>query len=82
MSLQTEYPFTLPKGYVDDSGVLHRSGTMRLARASDGRTLQRGSGLTGAWREMEPVLRVVTFRGCCHMMRYQCEACGAEKRAR
>jgi hypothetical protein len=35
MSLQTEYPFTLPKGYVDESGVLHRTGTMRLARASD-----------------------------------------------
>ena len=35
MSLQTEFPFTLPKGYVDEAGTLHRSGTMRLARASD-----------------------------------------------
>jgi hypothetical protein len=35
MSLRTEYPFTLPKGYVDDDGVLHREGVMRLARASD-----------------------------------------------
>jgi hypothetical protein len=35
MSLQTEYPFTLPKGYVDDDGTLHRSGVMRLACARD-----------------------------------------------
>jgi hypothetical protein len=35
MSLQTEYPFTLPKGYVDDHGTLHRTGTMRLACARD-----------------------------------------------
>jgi hypothetical protein len=35
MTLQTEYPFTLPKGYVDDHGTLHRKGTMRLACARD-----------------------------------------------
>jgi hypothetical protein len=35
MSLQTEFPFTLPKGYVDDDGRLHRRGTMRLATARD-----------------------------------------------
>lgn len=35
MTLATEYPFTLPKGYVDDHGTLHRTGTMRLARARD-----------------------------------------------
>lgn len=35
MSLQTEFPFTLPKGYVDDHGTLHRHGTMRLATARD-----------------------------------------------
>ncbi|MET0458544.1 MAG: hypothetical protein ABW195_04820 [Ilumatobacteraceae bacterium] len=33
--LQTEFPFTLPKGYVDGDGVLHRVGTMRLATARD-----------------------------------------------
>lgn len=33
--LQTEYEFTLPKGYADDSGTLHRHGTMRLATAAD-----------------------------------------------
>jgi hypothetical protein len=32
---QTEYPFTLPLGYVDDDGTLHREGVMRLATAAD-----------------------------------------------
>lgn len=35
MALQTEYEFTLPKGYVDDAGNLHTKGVMRLANASD-----------------------------------------------
>jgi hypothetical protein len=35
MSLQTEFEFTLPRGYVDRSGNLHRSGAMRLATALD-----------------------------------------------
>ena len=35
MALETEFAFTLPKGYVDDSGTLHRHGTMRLATARD-----------------------------------------------
>ncbi len=33
--LQTEFEFTLPRGYVDDSGTLHNEGTMRLATAAD-----------------------------------------------
>ena len=33
--LRTEYPFVLPRGYVDDSGRLHRAGAMRLATAKD-----------------------------------------------
>lgn len=33
--LQTEFEFTLPKGYVGDDGTLHRRGTMRLATARD-----------------------------------------------
>lgn len=32
---QTEIEFELPKGYVDDTGTLHRRGTMRLATAAD-----------------------------------------------
>ncbi len=35
MGLQTEYDFTLPKGFVDGQGGLHREGTMRLATARD-----------------------------------------------
>lgn len=35
MGLRTEYSFTLPKGYVDQAGTLHRQGTMRLATARD-----------------------------------------------
>ena len=33
--LQTEFEFTLPKGYVDPEGNLHRKGVMRLATAID-----------------------------------------------
>lgn len=33
--LQTEFPFTLPKGYIDADGNLHREGIMRLANAKD-----------------------------------------------
>ena len=35
MAFQTEFTFTLPKGYVDFQGVLHREGVMRLATAAD-----------------------------------------------
>jgi hypothetical protein len=33
--LQTEFEFTLPQGYTDDEGTLHREGRMRLATAAD-----------------------------------------------
>ena len=32
---QTEVDFTLPKGYLDQHGVLHRRGVMRLSTAAD-----------------------------------------------
>lgn len=35
MSLTTEYAFTLPDGFVDSQGNLHREGIMRLATAAD-----------------------------------------------
>ncbi|KQC04759.1 MAG: hypothetical protein APR53_02820 [Methanoculleus sp. SDB] len=35
MSFQTEFEFTLPRGYVDPDGNLHRTGIMRLATAAD-----------------------------------------------
>lgn len=31
----SEFEFTLPKGYLDADGNLHRKGTMRLSRAID-----------------------------------------------
>ena len=34
-ALRTEYEFVLPKGYLDQDGVLHKSGMMRLATARD-----------------------------------------------
>ena len=35
MAFQTEVEFTLPRGYTDGDGVLHRHGVMRLATAAD-----------------------------------------------
>ncbi|MGH4015858.1 MAG: hypothetical protein ACRDSL_18435 [Pseudonocardiaceae bacterium] len=34
-TLRTEFAFDLPRGYVDSSGTVHRSGVMRLATARD-----------------------------------------------
>ncbi len=33
--LQTEFEFTLPRGYIDGAGTLHKKGKMRLATAMD-----------------------------------------------
>jgi hypothetical protein len=33
--LHTEFSFELPRGYVDQAGTAHKSGTMRLATARD-----------------------------------------------
>ena len=33
--LQTEFNFSLPRGFVDADGTVHRNGTMRLATAAD-----------------------------------------------
>ncbi|MDA0268485.1 MAG: hypothetical protein O3A14_16385 [Cyanobacteria bacterium] len=33
--MQTEFEFTLPKGFLDEEGNLHRTGVMRLATAMD-----------------------------------------------
>lgn len=35
MALQTEFEFTLPVGYIDDSETVHRRGAMRMATAMD-----------------------------------------------
>lgn len=34
-TLVTEFPFVLPRGYVDAAGTVHRDGVMRLATARD-----------------------------------------------
>src|SRR2546430_15854730 len=33
--LRTEYPFMLPRGFVDEHGQVHTAGRMRLATAKD-----------------------------------------------
>jgi hypothetical protein len=33
--MQTEFEFTLPRGYIDQEGNLHRHGVMRMATAMD-----------------------------------------------
>lgn len=33
--MRTQYPFVLPRGYVDETGALHRDGVMRLATGRD-----------------------------------------------
>ena len=35
MAFQTEFEFTLPRGYVDKDGNVHKQGVMRLATAKD-----------------------------------------------
>jgi hypothetical protein len=35
MAFQTQFEFTLPRGYVDKDGAVHKKGTMRLATAKD-----------------------------------------------
>ena len=35
MPLQTEIEFTLPRGFLDSDGTLHKDGVMRLATAAD-----------------------------------------------
>lgn len=37
----SEFPFLLPRGWVDEKGRLHRKGTMRLATARDEISLSR-----------------------------------------
>ena len=39
--METEYEFTLPKGYIDANGDVHKNGRMRLATAGDEMRAQR-----------------------------------------
>jgi hypothetical protein len=47
VTLKTSYEFTLPRGYVDQTGEVHRSGTMRLATARDELAPLRDPTVTG-----------------------------------
>ncbi len=47
MSLKTRYEFTLPRGYVDRDGGVHRDGVMRLATARDELEPLRDPTVTG-----------------------------------
>jgi hypothetical protein len=64
--LQTEFAFTLPKGYVDGDGVLHRNGVMRLATARDEIEPLRDQRVAGAddpYLTILVISRVVTELG-------------------
>jgi hypothetical protein len=45
--VRTEYEFVLPRGYLDESGTLHKRGTMRLATARDELQPLRDPTITG-----------------------------------
>ena len=53
--LRTEFPFLLPRGYVDTTGTVHRDGVMRLATAKDEIVPQRDPRV----RENEAYLTVL-----------------------
>lgn len=63
--LQTEYEFTLPCGYVDDQGTLHRQGVMRLATALDEITAMKDARVRAndAYVSILMLSRVITRLG-------------------
>ncbi len=65
MMLQTEFEFTLPMGYIDREGNLHKEGTMRLATAMDEIAPLRDPRVHGNQAYMVIVLlsRVITKLG-------------------
>ena len=63
--VQTEFEFTLPKGYLDADGNLHRIGMMRLARAIDEITPMRDPRVKSnpAYSTVIILARVITRLG-------------------
>lgn len=63
--LRTEFDFELPRGYVDPSGVVHRSGVMRLATAKDELllTMDDRVRLNPAYMTVTLLSRVITRLG-------------------
>lgn len=53
--LRTEFTFVLPRGYMDEGGILHKEGAMRLATARDEIVPQRDPRV----RENEAYLTVI-----------------------
>lgn len=63
--LRTEFEFELPRGYLDDAGVLHKRGVMRLATAKDELMLLRDDRvrINPAYMTVTLLARVVTSLG-------------------
>ncbi len=63
--LQTEFDFTLPMGFIDKDGALHREGVMRLATAADEILPQRDERVRAnpAYLNVIILSRVVTRLG-------------------
>ncbi len=65
LQLQTQFPFTLPKGFVDAEGQVHREGVMRLATAMDEIVPMRDPRVKGnqAYLTVLILARVITRLG-------------------
>lgn len=63
--MRTEVPFTLPQGYADASGRVHRDGVMRLATARDEIEPLRDASVraNGAYLSVLLLARTVTRLG-------------------
>ncbi len=63
--IQTQFEFTLPKGYVDSDGNVHRKGVMRLSRAIDEITPMRDPRVRAnpAYATVVILSRVITKLG-------------------
>jgi hypothetical protein len=56
--METQFTFTLPRGYVDSEGACHRTGVMRLATARDASETPQVPRASGN----EPYLPVLLLR--------------------
>lgn len=63
--LRTEFEFELPRGYLDETGALHRRGVMRLATAKDELLLTRDDRVkrNPAYMTVTLLARVITRLG-------------------
>jgi hypothetical protein len=63
--MRTEVPFTLPQGYADAAGTIHRDGVMRLATARDEIEPLRDASVrtNGAYLSVLLLARTVTRLG-------------------